>query len=706
MPKTMISLSFQVREGLPFPMGAEWDGKGINFAIFSANATKVELCIFDGLGKEELGRIVLPEYTNEVWHGYVPELGPGTVYGYRVYGPYEPENGHRFNPNKLLLDPYARAIEGKITWNPAVFGYVMESKDDTTFDERDSAPYVPKAKVINPQFDWSDSIKPAISWRDTVIYEAHAGGFTKLHPKIPNNLKGTYAGLAEPPVIEYIKQLGITTVELLPIQSFFDDSCLLDKGLKNYWGYNTLGFFAPAIRYSATGHINEFKEMISKFHKEGLEIILDVVYNHTAEGNELGPTLSFKGIDNKTYYKLLPENKRYYVNDTGTGNTFDLFHGSAIQFVMDSLRYWTNEMQVDGFRFDLATILGREEEGFDSSGGFLHSVQQDPILSKVKMIAEPWDCGLGGYQVGAFPPGWAEWNDRFRDTVRRFWKGDEGELPELASRMTGSGDLFNHKGRRPWASVNFITAHDGFTLNDLVSYNHKHNEVNGEDGKDGSDNNWSWNCGEEGPSENVNILTLRTRQQRNFLATLLLSQGTPMLLAGDEFGRTQQGNNNPYCQDNEINWINWDAMDESLLAFTQQLLTLRAESHLLRNDRFYTGEYSEEINSKDVTWLTPTGEALSDEQWNDTFARCLGILLDSRPNKHLTNQKRKTDVLLLILNAHHEVVTFTLPQVIDKKQWVLKIDTNQSQTQEIILEPLSQYDVTGRSLILLSLKMD
>jgi isoamylase len=709
MATKMVLKPVKVREGWPFPLGATWNGEGINFAIFSANATRVELCLYDETGQNEIGRVELPEYTNEIWHGFIPGLGPGTIYGYRVYGPYDPENGARFNHNKLLLDPYARAIEGDLIWDPAVFGYTMESGDDLTFDERDSAPFVPKARVIDQKFDWENVEKPTIAWRDTIIYEAHVRGFTKMHPKIKPELRGSYAGLAEPASIEYMKSLGVTAVELLPIHAFYDDSYLLDKDLKNYWGYNTLGFFAPAARYSATGSIAEFKDMVLKFHKAGMEVIMDVVYNHTAEGNELGPTLSFRGIDNQTYYKLMPDNKRYYINDTGTGNTFDLRHGRAIQFVMDSLRYWVTEMQIDGFRFDLATILGRDTDGFDARGGFLHSVQQDPILSMVKMIAEPWDCGPGGYQVGGFTPGWAEWNDRFRDTVRAYWKGDEGQLPEFASRLTGSSDKFNHRGRRPWSTVNFIAAHDGFTLHDLVSYNNKHNDANGEDGKDGHNHNVSWNCGAEGPTDDEGILALRERQKRNILATLLLAQGTPMLLAGDEFGRTQQGNNNTYCQDNELNWLNWDKIDaagEDFLAFTKSVIQLRAESHLLHNDRFYTGEFDEASGTRDAIWLSPAGCELRQEEWDDASTRCFGVMLDSRANKHLTHLSRKADVLLLVTNAHHDVVLFTLPECTDGSKWKLKLDTNQVSTVHQTFETGHQYEATGRSLLLFSLVLD
>ena len=529
-------MAIQMREGVPGPRGATWDGRGTNFALFSEHATKVEVCFFDESGEKEVDRRELPEYTNQIWHGYIPRLRPGTRYGLRVYGPYEPENGHRFNPNKLLLDPYACAHVGELTWNPALFGYKMESGDDTTFDERDSAPFMPKCVVVDPSFDWHGQRRPRkfrVSFDDTVIYELHVKGYTKLHPDVDEKERGTYAGLSTPEVIEYIKSLGVTSVELLPIHTFVNDRGLLDRGLTNYWGYNTIGFFAPNPRYAADGNnaLREFKETVAALHDAGLGVILDVVYNHTAEGNELGPTLSFKGIDNCSYYRLIPDNKRYYINDTGTGNTVNLSHPRVIQMVTDSLRYWVEQTRVDGFRFDLGTILAREPNGFDNRSGFLRAVSQDPILNTVKLIAEPWDCGPGGYQVGGFPPGWAEWNDKFRDTVREYWKGGS-TAADLTKRLCASREIFDYQGRRPWASINFITAHDGFTLNDIVTYNEKHNEANGEDNKDGTSNNRSWNCGVEGPTDDPEINRLRSRQIRNMLATLLLSQGTPMMLPG------------------------------------------------------------------------------------------------------------------------------------------------------------------------------
>jgi glycogen operon protein len=698
----------RVREGLPYPLGATWDGLGVNFAIFSANATKVELCLFDEEGRQELERIELPEYTDEVWHGYLPDARPGTTYGYRVYGPYDPASGHRFNPNKLLMDPYARQLIGDLQWNPALFGYTIGSPDaDLSFDKRDSARFMPKCRVVESAFTWGRGRRPQTPWERTVIYETHLRGFTMQHPAVPQEFRGTFSGLMQHEVIEYIRSLGVTAVELLPIHAFVDDSYLIEKGLRNYWGYNSIGFFAPQPRYLATPFVNEVKEMVSHLHDAGIEVILDVVYNHTAEGNELGPTLSFKGIDNASYYRLAPD-KRYYINDTGTGNTVNLSHSRVLQMVTDSLRYWAQEVQIDGFRFDLATILGREPHGFEEDGRFLDTCRQDPALSQVKLIAEPWDCGPGGYQVGRFSPGWAEWNDRYRDAMRAYWKGEPGKLPELASRLTASADIFNKRGRRPWASVNFITAHDGFTLNDLVSYNDKHNEANGEDNKDGHDHNLSFNYGVEGPTDDPKIREVRLRQMRNMLATLLFSQGTPMLLAGDEFARTQNGNNNAYCQDNEISWIDWEGIDEDgieLLEFTRKLIQLRQDLPILRRGRFLSGVYNEELDVKDVTWLTPAGDEMTSEHWQDANARCISILLDGRAQP-TGIRRRGTDVtLLLILNAHHDVVKCTLPEVIGGDAWMCHIDTNQPDLEAPTEFRFGkEYTVTAHSLLLFQLK--
>ncbi|NYE23654.1 glycogen debranching protein GlgX [Pigmentiphaga litoralis] len=705
----MQSGRYRLSEGTPNPLGATWDGKGTNFALFSAHAERVELCLFDAKGETELERIELPEYTDEVWHGYLHELPPGTVYGYRVYGPYLPLEGHRFNPNKLLLDPYAKAHIGELTWAPEVFGYQMGHEDgDLTFDDRDSAKFVPKCVVVNSTSPAERPTGLIVPWDRTVFYETHVAGFTKRHPNVPDALRGTFAGLKQQEVVDYIRTLGVTSVELLPIHTFVNDSYLLEKGMKNYWGYNTLGFFAPDPRYFSGEAVQEFKDMVDRLHEARLEVILDVVYNHTAEGNEMGPTLSFKGIDNASYYRLMPEEKRYYINDTGTGNTLNLSHPRTLQMVTDSLRYWVTEMKVDGYRFDLATILGREDHGFDEGGGFLDSCRQDPILSSVKLIAEPWDCGPGGYQVGGFPPGWAEWNDRYRDTVRSFWKGDEGTAADFATRITASGDKFNRRGRKPWASVNFITAHDGFTLNDLVSYNEKHNDANGEDNRDGHSDNKSWNCGVEGPTDDPEIINLRERQKRNMLATLLLSQGTPMLLAGDEIGRTQQGNNNAYCQDNEISWLDWDGITEeghALHEFTRKLLFLRRQLPVLRRSRFFIGEYNEELDVTDVKWLSPSATELTSEQWADASMRCFGMVIDGRAQATGIKRPASDATLLMVFNAYHDTVNFTLPNIPGPDQWTCILDTNMPVREDLpVFNSGDEYQVTGNSMLVFALE--
>ena len=701
-PKTHIT------EGLPYPLGATWDGLGVNFALFSANATSVELCLFDNDGRRELQRIELPEYTDEVWHGYLPEARPGTVYAYRVHGPYAPEAGHRFNANKLLLDPYAKGLVGELTWNPAVYGYTLGAAgEDLTFDARDSAEFMPKCRVIDPAFTWGRDQSPRVAWENTIVYETHVRGLTKLHPGVPEPLRGTFAGMTVQTVVDHIRGLGVTSVELMPIHAFINDSILLERGLTNYWGYNSIGFFAPDVRYTATHAINEFKEMVAHLHDAGLEVILDVVYNHTAEGNERGPTLSFRGIDNARYYRLIPDNRRYYINDTGTGNTLNLSHPRVLQMVTDSLRYWVSEMHVDGFRFDLATILGREAYGFDEGGGFLDSCRQDPILSSAKLIAEPWDVGPGGYQVGAFPPGWAEWNDRFRDTARAFWKGDAGTTPQMAARLCASGDLFNRRGRKPWASVNFITAHDGFTLHDVVSYNDKHNEANGEDNRDGHSDNRSWNHGEEGPTEDPDIRDLRERQKRNLLATLLLAQGTPMLLAGDEFGRTQEGNNNAYCQDNEISWVDWDLdpKDYALAEFVRKMIVLRSTYPILRRGRFLTGVYNEELGVKDVSWIAASGAEMTQKDWETGSTRCFGMLMDGRAQATGIRRPASDATLLWVLNAHHGVVSFLLPKVAGGRCWTPIFDTSlPDRVREQTLRMGEIYDAIGRSTVLFALE--
>ncbi|MCW5891776.1 MAG: glycogen debranching protein GlgX [bacterium] len=694
-----------IREGLPYPRGATWDGQGTNFALFSANATNVEVCLFDQTGAQELERIALPEFTDEVWHGYLPDVGPGTFYGYRVHGPYEPDAGHRFNPSKLLLDPYARAHAGALRWDPAVFGYQMETTDDRTFDERDSAAFVPRSVVVDPDFDWrGEPGRTAVPWDRTIVYETHVRGFTKLHPRVPEHLRGTYAGLGVREVVDYVKSLGVTSVELLPIHTFVDDSHLLEKGLVNYWGYNSIGFFAPDPRYAADvpNSLREFKEMVARFHDAGLEVLLDVVYNHTAEGNERGPTLSFKGIDNVSYYRLLPDEPRYYINDTGTGNTLNLSHARVIQMVTDSLRYWVTEMHVDGFRFDLGTILAREPDGFDTQSGFLKACCQDPVLATVKLIAEPWDCGPGGYQVGGFPPGWAEWNDKFRDTTRDFWRGD-APASAMAPRLCASPDEFKHRGRKPWASVNFVTAHDGFTLHDLVSFNDKHNEANGEDNRDGTSDNRSWNCGIEGPTDDAEVVALRARQRRNFLATLLLGQGTPMLLAGDECARTQRGNNNAYCQDGEISWVRWqrDADEEALTDFVRRLTRLRGDTATLRRTRFVDGRFDPELGTKDVTWVNATGAEMQETDWADGNTRCFGMLLDGRAQTTGVHQRGEDATILLVLNAHHDVVLFTLPPVPGDGTWSVLVDTHEPDRPDGgRFAAGTLYEVTSRSLLL------
>jgi isoamylase len=709
----------RIKEGSPHPCGATWDGAGTNFAVFSAHATKVEVCIFDESGNET--RVALPEYTNQIWHGYLPAIRPGTQYGYRGYGPYEPDAGHRFNPNKLLLDPYACAHVGELIWNPAIFGYKVESLDDSTFDERDSAQFVPKCTVVDPEFDWTGPRdRMTVPWDSTIIYELHLRGYTEQHPGVAANLRGTYEGLATGEVLNYIKRLGVTSVELMPIHTFTREQHLVEKGLTNYWGYNAIGFFAPEPTYAANrcDSLREFKEMVARFHDAGLEVILDVVYNHTAEGNERGPTLSFRGIDNASYYRLVPGQARQYINDTGTGNTLNLSHPRVMQMVTDSLRYWVQLTHVDGFRFDLGTILAREPNGFDNQSGFLKACSQDPVLGTVKLIAEPWDCGPGGYQVGAFPPGWAEWNDKFRDNVRDFWRG---ELPakSLAERLCASAPLFNRQGRRPWACVNFVTAHDGFTLNDAVTYNQKHNEANGESNQDGASDNHSWNCGVEGPTDDPEINALRARQVRNMLATLLLSQGTPMMLAGDEFGRTQRGNNNAYCQDNEISWVDWNLRDENdaLVRFVRKLTALKHKYPILRRNLFLNGQYIEELDVRDVTWISPTGTQMSEDDWNDPALRCFGMLLDGRAQTTGIRQRGKEATILIVVNGWHEPVEFSMPPCAGGSQWCLLIDTGKTDTgkpdtakpevEETTLFPIAaNYSVASRSLLVFVLEAE
>jgi isoamylase len=654
----------RMEAGQPYPLGATWDGSGVNFALFSANAERVDISIFDARGRREIARYTLPEYTDEVWHGYLPHLRPGTLYGYRVYGPYDPANGHRFNHHKLLIDPYAKALSGSVRWSDANYGYrVGAPRGDLSFDRRDNASGMPKSIVIDTSFTWGADRHPKVPWMETVFYEMHARGYTMLHPGVPPAFRGTFAGLASARVIDYLAGLGVTTIELLPIHAFVDERTLVEKRLRNYWGYSSIGFFAPEPRYLAA-HPDEFKTMVRNLHAAGIEVVLDVVYNHTAEGNQLGPTLSFRGIDNASYYRLA-DDKRYYDDSTGCGNTLDVRHPRVLQMVTDSLRYWVQEMHVDGFRFDLATSMAREEHGYAYNAAFFKALGQDPVLSQVKLVAEPWDLGLGGYQVGAFPPGWSEWNGRYRDTVRRYWQGQPGQLSDLASRIAGSSDIFAYRGRRPRASINFATCHDGFTLSDLVSYNVKHNEVNLEDNRDGTDDNNSWNCGVEGPTADPAIRALRARQKRNILATVILSLGVPLLLAGDEFGRTQQGNNNAYCQDNEISWIDWEARtpdDEALTDFVKLLLKTRRDHPVFQRDTFFTGRALPDGSGKDIAWLRPDGAEMHDADWH-SGDRAIGVFFGARP------------MFLLLLNAGDDDITFRLPES-GRLRWERSLDTS------------------------------
>ena len=693
--------------GQPYPRGATWDGEGVNFSLFAANAEKVELCLFDPSGRHEVQRITLRERTDEVWHCYLPEARPGLLYGYRVHGPYHPEQGLRFNANKLLIEPYAKRLEGALLWSDAHFGYRLGSpKADLSFDKRDSAAGTPKCRVTDSAFTWGDDRPPRVPWHDTVIYEAHVRGLTMRHPDVPAPLRGTYAGLATAPMIEHFLRLGITTLELMPVHAFVDDRTLLDKGLRNYWGYNTIGFFAPERRYSASGQTSEFKTMVKTLHSAGIEVILDVVYNHTAEGNELGPTLSMRGIDNAAYYRLSPESPRYYMDFTGTGNTLNLQHPRVLQLIMDSLRYWVLEMHVDGFRFDLASALARELYDVDRLGSFFDTIGQDPVLSQVKLIAEPWDIGSGGYQVGNFPPGWNEWNDKYRDSMRAYWKGDGGLIGEFARRFTGSADLYEASGRKPHASINFITAHDGFTLEDLVSYNGKHNEANGEDNRDGANENRSWNCGAEGPTEDQAVRTLRARQKRNLIATLLLSQGVPMVLGGDELGHTQLGNNNAYCQDNELSWIDWelDADHQAFLEFACRLIALRRRHPVFSRRRFLQGDTVAADGSREIIWLSPDGREMTDAEWAVPFARCLGLYLAGAAIERRDRRGRLVtdNNFVLLCNAHHEPIPFQLPELLAEKVWWTVLDTAASEPfAQQRLEAGTHYPLQGRSLALL-----
>ena len=696
----------RVWPGSSYPLGATWDGKGVNFALFSAHAEKVELCLFDRGGQEE--RIQLPEYTDEVWHGYLPDVRPGQLYGYRVYGPYDPAAGHRFNHNKLLLDPYARAIRGQVRWNDVVFGYRIGSpRDDLAFDRRDSARYMPKCQVVETAFSWGEGRRPQTPWEESVILELHVRGFTRMHPDVPESVRGTFAGLASPAVIDYLVDLGITAVELMPIHAAISDRHLVQAGLSNYWGYNSIGFFAPDPRLLPGDSTQEVKTAVQRLHEAGIEIILDVVYNHTGEGNRMGPTLCFRGIDNLSYYRL-EEDRRYYHDDTGTGNTLNLQHPRVLQMVLDSLRYWATEMRVDGFRFDLCAALGRESGEYTQDAAFFDAIRQDPLLTRLKMISEPWDISPFGYQFGNFPPGWAEWNGQYRDTIRRFWKGDGGQVADVASRVAGSSDVFGYRGRRPWASINFITAHDGFTLQDLVSYDHKHNEANGEDNRDGHEPNFSWNCGVEGPTDDPEILELRDRQKRNLLATLLLSLGVPMLLAGDECGRTQAGNNNAYCQDSDVSWSEWRNIrpeDVALREFVRYLVLLRRHHRVFSRPRFFRGEVLSEDGLKDITWITPAGIEATAEDWRNPFALSLAYVLGGAAGEfYTTGGQRDIDAsFLVMMSAYHGDLDFVFPELPTTMAWEALVDTAEPTglaNDGVLWKAGEAYRLRGRSLAL------
>ncbi len=703
-------MTIKNQPGDPYPLGATLKNSGVNFALYANKATKVEVCLFETVDDEtQYTCIAMQERTHQIWHTFIPGLKAGQLYGYRVHGPYEPESGQRFNPNKLLLDPYAKAIAGPIKWHSALFGYEVGSENgDLSFSELDSAPYLPKSVVTDPAFDWEGDAPPNIPYTKTIIYEAHVRGFTKLNPAIPEAQRGTYAGIAHPVTIKYLKDLGITAIELMPVHHFLSDCHLQEKGLNNYWGYNTIGYFAPEVLYSSSGvlgqQVTEFKIMVKELHKAGIEVILDVVYNHTAEGNEMGPTVSFRGIDNEDYYRLNNDDKRYYMDYTGTGNTLNTHLPSVLRLIMDSLRYWVIDMHVDGFRFDLAATLARELHEVNKLSAFFDIIHQDPIISQVKLIAEPWDVGEGGYQVGNFPAEWGEWNGKYRDSMRDYWRGADSMLAEFAERFTGSSDLYHDELRRPTASVNFITAHDGFTLNDLVSYNDKHNHANGEDNNDGESNNRSCNYGEEGPTDNEEINRLRERQKRNLLTTLFLSQGVPMLVAGDELSRTQQGNNNAYCQDNEISWINWEKADKDLLSFTQKLIRVRKEHPVFCRRRWFRGTPLREGGIEDIAWFLPEGYVLTEEHWSNDFAKSLGIFMNGRAlrSRDINGEELVDDNFYIIFNAHHEPLDYKLPSADYAGSWEVLLDTaKDSVAATEQFNPGDTIHIDARSIVLL-----
>jgi glycogen operon protein len=700
----------RIQPGQSYPLGATWDGRGFNFALFSEHATKVELCLFDSAdAKSESQRVIVPEHTDMVWHVYLPDILPGQLYGYRVYGPHEPAQGHRFNPNKILLDPYAKSIGRDMRWADELFGYqIGNTNADLSFDNRDNAAWAPLAMAIDPAFTWGEDRPPRTPSHKTVIYELHVKGFTKLMPDVPEKQRGTYSGIVSEVAIRHLVDLGVTAVELLPIHHHVDERHLIEKGLVNYWGYNTLAFFAPDLRYSPSHESREsvthFKMMVRALHAAGIEVILDVVYNHTAEGNQLGPTLSMRGIDNASYYRLSPQDPRYYLDFTGCGNTLNMNHPRVLQLIMDSLRYWVLEMHVDGFRFDLASTLARELHEVNRLGAFFDIIHQDPVLSQVKLIAEPWDLGPGGYQVGNFPVLWTEWNGKYRDAVRRFWKGDGGTVSEFATRLAGSSDLYEQSGRLPYASINFVTCHDGFTLQDLVMYDHKHNEANGEDNRDGSDNNLSWNCGVEGPTDDPAIRALRARQKKNLMATLLFSQGVAMIRGGDELSQSQHGNNNAYCQDNEITWLSWELNQEQkdFLGFTRQMVALSRTEPVLQRRKFFQGRGLRGTDVKDISWFEPSGQEMTDDAWNAGFVRCLGVRLagDAIDEMNEGGERIVGDTLLLLLNAHHEAIAFTLPTLPSENRWRRIVDTASPPEDWPDSPGARQYALQGRSLAL------
>ena len=698
----------KTKPGHPYPLGATWDGKGVNFALFSENGTKVELCLFDSPeAAKETTRVVLGEHTDQVWHAYLPDVRPGQLYGYRVHGPYEPANGHRFNPAKVVLDPYAKAIGRDVKWDDSMFAYKLgDPAEDAAIDDRDNAAFAPLAKVIDPSFDWGNDDRPNIAWHKTVIYEAHVKGFTKKMPGVPEGLRGTYAGLASDAAIEHLTGLGVTAIELLPVHYHVDDRYLQEKKLVNYWGYNSLGFLAPDYRYSGPDPVREFKAMVKALHKAGIEVILDVVYNHTAEGNHLGPTLAMKGIDNASYYMLSPEDRKFYMDFTGCGNVPNMSHPRVLQLIMDSLRYWVTEMHVDGFRFDLASTLARELHEINRLGTFFDIIHQDPVISQVKLIAEPWDVGPGGYQVGNFPVLWTEWNGKYRDTVRGFWKGEGGLINEFATRFSGSSDLYQDDGRKPYASINFVTCHDGFTLQDLVSYDSKHNEANGEDNRDGADDNKSWNCGAEGPTDDPEIIALRERQKRNLMATLLFSQGVPMICAGDELGHTQEGSNNAYCQDNDITWFDWDLDDskKQFLDFVGKLIQIRKTQPVFQRRRFFKGRPIRGV--KDISWLAPTGDEMDEADWDAGYVKCVGVRLAGDLIEDLDEDGDKIvgETILILLNAHHEEIDFTLPAHQDDRHWEALVDTADPAAEARFHKGREPYHLQGRTVAVFRLR--